>query len=112
MSEDDDKIGKQFPGQQFVPVITAREAAEQAKKQAAASASPDAIGFAAYCSLRGIRDQVTIAALRSRTALKNASPAEWDSLFEGHWAQGESPAAKAAAAAAKAEESNNPPKGA
>lgn len=79
----DDKLGKQYRGQQFVPVKTPEQVAEDQAIQAEYSGD-GAIALEVYFSMRGIVNPVMQASMRAFTRVQKATPADWDEIFKVH----------------------------
>lgn len=75
------KLGKQYKGQQFVPILTPEDVKADNDLQAQYN-HPDAIGIDAYCAIRGVRDPVMQAAMKAHTKVRKATKEVWDQLFK------------------------------
>ena len=78
--EPDIVIGKQWRGQQHVPITT--PAAVEADLAIQRSYNkPDAISIDAYFARLGVRDPVRIAGMKAYTAVRHATFEDWNNIF-------------------------------
>lgn len=75
-------VGKQYPGQVFVPSKTLDQVLVEQAEQAKYSDGPEAVPLEVYFHYRQIRTPEARAAMAAFTTVRRATLAEWDNLFK------------------------------
>ena len=83
MTDNSPKPGKTYKGQRFVPLRSEEAAREEAAAQVPFN-KPGAVSLEVYFAMKGLRNPVEHAGMRAYTAVRRATPQDWDAIFAAY----------------------------